>query len=170
VSDPSKLSPTLPAAPRSAESAAIRTRRLTLDQQQNVLAKSMGMLLHKTAWRMPSTAKPVLGSTEIWELVKLTDDVHPMHLHMVHFQVLDRRRFDAFQFMTSGTLRFTSLATAPLANELGCKDSARVNAKMLTRSIAPITGYPGCYVRHCHILEHADNEMMRPYAILPARS
>jgi spore coat protein A len=141
-----------------------------LDEQQNMVAESMGMLLNKTPWHMPITEKPVLNTTEIWELVNLTDDVHPIHLHMVRFQILDRRRFDAFQYMTSGTLRFTSPATLPDANEMGWKDTARANAKTVTRIIVPFVGYSGRYVWHCHILEHEDNEMMRPYEVLAAGS
>jgi spore coat protein A len=100
--------------------------------------------------------------------VNLTDDVHPIHLHMVKFQILDRRRFDAFQYMTAGTLRFVGPAVAADANEMGWKDTARVNPKTVTRIIVPFTGYPGRFIWHCHILEHEDNEMMRPYEILPA--
>ena len=128
----------------------------------------MGMLLNKTPWHMPITEKPVLGTTEIWELVNLTDDVHPIHLHMVRFQILDRRRFDAFEFMTKGTLRYVGQAMPPEPNELGWKDTARANAKTVTRIIVPFVGYAGRYVWHCHILEHEDNEMMRPYEVLPA--
>ena len=124
------------------------------------------MLLNKTPWHMPITERPVLGTTEIWELVNLTDDVHPIHLHMVKFQILDRRRFDGFQYMTAGTLRYTGPAMAPEANELGWKDTVRVNAKTVTRIIVPFEGYAGRYVWHCHILEHEDNEMMRPYEVV----
>jgi spore coat protein A, manganese oxidase len=170
VPDPSELSAALRPVVRVPESAAVRTRRLTLDEQQNMVAESMGMLLNKTPWHMPITEKPVLNTTEIWELVNLTDDVHPIHLHMVRFQILDRRRFDAFQYMTSGTLRFTSPATLPDANEMGWKDTARANAKTVTRIIVPFVGYSGRYVWHCHILEHEDNEMMRPYEVLAAGS
>ena len=159
---------TLRPVPRMAESSAIKTRRLTLDEQMNRVAESMGMLLNKTPWHMPITEKPVLNTTEIWELVNLTDDVHPIHLHMVRFQILDRRRFDAFEFMTTGTLRYIGPAMPPDPNELGWKDTARVNAKTVTRIIVPFVGYPGRYVWHCHILEHEDNEMMRPYEVLPA--
>lgn len=168
VRDPSSLPATLRPGPRIAESTAIRTRRLTLDEQENMVAESMGMLLNKTPWHMPITEKPVLNTTEIWELVNLTDDVHPIHLHMVRFQILDRRRFDSFEYMTSGRLRYTGPAMPPEPNEMGWKDTARVNAKTVTRIIVPFVGYPGRYVWHCHILEHEDNEMMRPYEISPA--
>ncbi len=90
----------------------MQTRRLTLDESVNNVAESTGMLLNNTPWHMPITERPVLGTTEIWEFVNLTDDVHPIHLHMVRFQILDRRRFDAFQFMTARTLRFVGPAVA----------------------------------------------------------
>ena len=170
ASEPGDLPTVLRPLGRIAESSAAQTRRLTLDENTNRVAESLGMLLNKTPWHMPITERPVLGTTEIWELVNLTDDVHPIHLHMVKFQILDRRRFDSFQYMTAGTLRYTGPAMAPDANELGWKDTARVNAKTVTRIIVPFEGYPGRYVWHCHILEHEDNEMMRPYEVLPAQS
>jgi spore coat protein A len=170
VADPSRLPAQLRDVPRLAESSAVRTRRLTLDEQLNQVAQSQGMLLNNTPWHMPITEKPTLGTTEIWEFVNLTDDVHPIHLHMVRFQVLDRRKFDSFQYMTAGTLRYVGAASAPDPNEMGWKDTVRVNAKTVTRIIVPFVGYPGRFVWHCHILEHEDNEMMRPYEILPAES
>ena len=165
VPDPSELPATLRPVPRIAESSAVKTRWLTLDELKKGVAASMGMLLNKTPWHMPITEKPVLGTTEIWELANLTDDVHPIHLHLVRFQILDRRRFDAFQYVTTGTLRYSSPATPPDPNEMGWKDTARVNARTVTRIIVPFRGYPGRYVWHCHNLEHEDNEMMRPYLI-----
>jgi spore coat protein A len=170
VVDPSNLPAALRSVPRMAESSAVQTRRLTLDEQTNRVAESEGMLLNKTPWHMPVTERPVLGSTEIWELVNLTDDVHPIHLHMVKFQILDRRRFDGFQYMTAGTLRYTGPVMPPDASEMGWKDTVRVNAKTVTRIIVPFEGYPGRYVWHCHILEHEDNEMMRPYEVVAAGS
>jgi spore coat protein A len=167
ATDPSVVSATLRLAARIAESTAVTTRRLTLDEQLNMVAESMGMLLNKTPWHMPVTEKPVLNTTEIWELINLTDDVHPIHLHMVRFQILDRRRFDSFEFITKGTLRYVGPLMPPEANELGWKDTARVNAKTVTRIIVPFVGFPGRYVWHCHILEHEDNEMMRPYEVVP---
>lgn len=168
VSDPSALPATLRSVPRIAESAAVQSRWLTLDEQLKGVAQSMRMLLNKTPWHMPITEKPVLNTTEIWELVNLTDDVHPIHLHLVRFQILDRRRFDAFQYISTGTLRYTEPATPPDPNEMGWKDTARVNGQTVTRIIVPFEGYPGRYVWHCHNLEHEDNEMMRPYEVLVA--
>jgi len=168
VADPSELPTTLRALPRLAESSARLTRRLTLDENMSGKGESQGMLLNKTPWHAPITERPVLGTTEIWELINLTEDVHPIHLHMVRFQILDRRPFESFQYMTQGTLRYLADASAPDANEMGWKDTARVNAGTVTRIIVPFHGYAGRYVWHCHILEHEDNEMMRPYEILAA--
>jgi spore coat protein A, manganese oxidase len=167
ASDSSVVPATLRPVERITESSVAKTRRLTLDEQMNMVAESMGMLLNKTPWHMPITENPVLNTSEIWELVNLTDDVHPIHLHMVRFQILDRRRFDAFEFMTTGKLRYVGPLMPPDPNELGWKDTARVNAKTVTRILVPFVGYAGRYVWHCHILEHEDNEMMRPFEVVP---
>ena len=50
-------------------------------------------------------------------------------------------------------------------NEQGWKDTIRAHSRMVTRFIVNFSGYPGRYVWHCHILEHEDNEMMRPYEV-----
>jgi spore coat protein A, manganese oxidase len=169
VADAGTLPKMLRAVPRIAESSAVLTRRLTLDENLNMVAESMGMLLNKTMWHEPITEKPVLDTTEIWELVNLTEDVHPIHLHLVRFQVLDRRRFDKFDYMTANKLRFTSEPMAPEANEMGWKDTVRVNSGTVTRIIVPFTGYAGRYIWHCHILEHEENEMMRPYEVVTGK-
>ncbi len=170
VTDTSSLPATLRPVERIAESSAVQTRRLTLDENLNLVAESKGMLLNNTPWHDPITEKPLLNTTEIWEFANLTDDTHPIHLHMVRFQVLDRQRFDAFDYTYNNKLRFTGDKQAPDANEMGWKDTVRVNSHTVTRIIVPFQGYPGRYVWHCHILEHEDNEMMRPYEVLPAKS
>jgi spore coat protein A len=154
--------------PRLAESAAVKTRRLTLDERMDDVQRSMGMLLNNTPWHAPITEKPILHTTEIWELVNLTDDSHPIHLHLVRFQILDRRRFDTFEFQATGNLRFAGPAQPPSPEESGWKDTVRADPAMVTRIIIPFDGYAGLYVWHCHLLEHEDNEMMRPYEVLPA--
>ncbi len=159
---------TLHPVERLAESTAVRTRRLTLDENMDYVRRSMGMLLNNTPWHAPITEKPALHTTEIWELVNLTDDSHPIHLHLVRFQILDRRPFEQFEFMSTGNLRYTAPARQPAPEEMGWKDTVRADPAMVTRIIIPFEGYPGRYVWHCHILEHEDNEMMRPYEVLTA--
>ena len=157
-----------PPAVRLRETDAVRTRRLTLDERVDDVQRSMGMLLNNTPWHAPVTEKPVLNTAEIWELVNLTEDSHPIHLHLVRFKILDRRPFDVFDYQNRRVLRFTGPAQQPEPLESGWKDTARADPGMVTRILIPFEGYAGRYVWHCHILEHEDNEMMRPYEVLPA--
>jgi spore coat protein A len=153
---------------RTPESSAVKTRQLTLDENRDYIQRSMGMLLNNTPWHAPITEKPVLNSTEIWEFVNLTDDSHPIHLHLVRFQILDRRSFDAFQFQTKRELRFVGPVVPPDPNEMGWKDTVRCDPNMVTRIIVQFNSYAGRYVWHCHVLEHEDNEMMRPFEVVKA--
>jgi spore coat protein A len=164
--DTSTLPGTLRPPLRLDAATAVHTRRLTLDERMDDIQRSMGMLLNNTPWHAPVTERPRLGTTEIWELVNLTDDSHPIHLHLVRLQIIDRRRFDAFEYQAKGRLRFTGPAQPPEAHEAGWKDTVRADPGMVTRIIVPFEGYAGRYVWHCHILEHEDNEMMRPYEVL----
>jgi FtsP/CotA-like multicopper oxidase with cupredoxin domain len=178
-----------------------------------------------------ATENPRVGSTEVWEIANLTEDAHPIHLHLIQFQPISRRHFDrdgyraawdaqfpggTFNGVTyapgeyipgfgpplsytapngdgalGGNLAFSAFfdapAAAPAANEQGWKDTLRMNPFEVTRiavrwapqsvpvgavhagqntfAFNPSTG-PG-YVWHCHILDHEDNEMMRPYLVAP---
>ncbi|MGA9957278.1 MAG: multicopper oxidase domain-containing protein [Acidobacteriaceae bacterium] len=168
VSDDSQLPSSIRPVRRLAESDSVRTRPLTLDERMDMVQRSMGMLLNNTPWHMPITEKPLLDTTEIWELINLTEDSHPIHLHLVRFQILDRRPFDTFEYMQKQIVRYTGPVVPPSPAEMGWKDTARADPGMVTRIIVPFQGYAGRYVWHCHILEHEDNEMMRPYEVLPA--
>ena len=124
------------------------------------------MLLNKTPWHHPVTEKPVLNSVEIWSIINPTDDSHPIHLHLVRFQILDRRNYDAFAHMTTGELRYTGPVVPPEPYEAGWKDTVQAHPGMVTRIIIRFEGYVGRYVWHCYVLEHEDNEMMRPYEVV----
>jgi spore coat protein A, manganese oxidase len=152
---------------RLPESSALRTRQLTLQEFDDVLDEPMTHLLDGKRWHDPVSENPVLDTTEIWSLVNLTDDAHPIHLHLVRFQILDRRPFDVSEYLIHKRIRYTGDAFPPDANEAGWKDTVRASPGAVTRIIIKFEGYAGRYVWHCHILEHEDNEMMRPYDVLP---
>jgi len=67
-----------------------------------MVQRPVTMLLNNVHWNMPVTENPVLDSIEIWNLINLTDDSHPIHLHLVRFQILDRRSFDVSAYWTTG--------------------------------------------------------------------
>jgi spore coat protein A len=168
VRDNSALPAVLRNVPRTPETNAIRTRRILLTENKMGNGDSMMMLLNGMHWDMPVTEKPVLDSTEIWELVNTTDDSHPIHLHLVRFQLLDRRSFNELLFFRTRQLSYVAPAEPPEPWETGWKDTVRAHSNMVTRIIVKFEGYPGRYVWHCHILEHEDNEMMRPYEVVQA--
>ena len=169
VSDPSSLPTALRAVPKIAESEAVKTRDLKLGEIDDLHGDPVTVLLNDAHWKMPVTEDPVLNSVEIWNLMNTTDDVHPIHVHLVRFQILDRRRFDAFAYQNRGVLRYWGHAIPPEPNEAGWKDTVRANPGMVTRIIMRFEGFTGRYVWHCHILEHEDNEMMRPYEVIAGR-
>ena len=166
TTDPSSLPAALRPVPKIAESEAKQTRTLTLGEVDDLVQNPVIMLLNNTHWNTPVTENPVLNSVEIWNLMNVTDDAHPIHLHLVRFQILDRRRFDAFAYLNKGVLRYRDNAIPPEPGEAGWKDTVRADAGMITRIIARFEGFTGRYVWHCHILEHGDNEMMRPYDVI----
>jgi spore coat protein A len=160
----------LPAAlrpvPKIPESAAVKTRLLTLGEMDDRIGNAMTMLLNNSHWDMPVTENPALDSVEIWSLANFTDDSHPIHLHGVRFQILDRQSFDSDYYYKGGQVKYTGNPELPAANESGWKDTVQAHPDMITRIITRFEGFPGRYVWHCHILEHEDNEMMRPYDIV----
>jgi spore coat protein A len=168
VDDLSRVPAVLRPIQRIAESDSVRTRELTLADYQDRLGRSKRMLLNGARWSMPVTERVVLGSTEIWSFINLTDDSHPIHLHLVRFQVLDHTPFDLATYQLTGKVVFTGPPQRPDTNERGWKDTVRADPMSVTRIIVKFEGFTGRYVWHCHLLEHEDNEMMRPYDVIPA--
>jgi spore coat protein A len=166
VKDESSLPSSLRPVSRIPEAQAARTRLLTLDEFDGPTGEPLVMLLNESHWNMPITEKPALHSTEIWSLMNPSDDSHPIHLHGVRFQILDRRRYEPWLYQKNKEIRYLSSPLPPDPNETGWKDTVRVDSRMITRIIVPFEAFAGRYVWHCHILEHEDNEMMRPYEVV----
>jgi spore coat protein A len=157
--------PVLRDVPRTPRASAVKTRRLTLEERPDPVHGSV-MLLDGKRWRDPISEKPVLDSVEIWELVNYMEETHPIHLHLVRFQVLERQRYDAVLYEQERKLKLVGEPIPPEPHELGWKDTVQAPTEMITRIIVRFEGYAGRYVWHCHVLEHAANEMMRPFEIV----
>ena len=103
-------------------------------------------------WHDMVTENPAVGATEIWEMHNFTADAHPIHIHLVQFEVVNREVAD------------TGAVRGPEEWETGFKDTVISYPGEITRVKARFD-LAGLYVWHCHILEHEDNEMMRPYCV-----
>ena len=104
-------------------------------------------------WDDEITETPTLGEIEVWELHNFTMDAHPIHIHELQFEVVDRQPF-------------TGAARTPEPGEPGLKDTVIAYPNEITR-VKVRFDHDGLHVRHCHIVEHEDNEMMRPLRIAP---
>jgi FtsP/CotA-like multicopper oxidase with cupredoxin domain len=106
---------------------------------------------NQLGWADPITENVAVGATEIWEMYNFTADAHPIHIHEVEFEVVNRQPFNG-------------AARGPEAWETGLKDVVIALPDEITRVKATFDR-AGRFVWHCHIVEHEDNEMMRPYQV-----
>ncbi len=160
--------------------APVTTRPLALMEQASAYwdgpAEAMlgnvdntGMPMHKM-WADPVSENPNVGDTEVWELHNFTADAHPMHVHEVTFEVVNRQAL-ALDPQTGEPVQPVQLSGSPRppeAWENGLKDTVIAYPGEVTRIRAKFNT-PGQFVWHCHIVEHEDNEMMRPYRIGPVQ-
>jgi len=126
-----------------------------------------GMAMHKM-WADTISENPAVGDTEVWEFYNFTADAHPMHVHEVVFEVVDRQAL-VLDPLTGEPVQPVVLDGAPRpaeAWERGFKDTVIAYPGEVTRIRAKFDN-SGTFVWHCHIVEHEDNEMMRPYRIGP---
>lgn len=160
---PSMLQTIVPLNP----SMAVMTRNLSLVEFDDDLGYPLIDLLDGKHWDEPVTETPTQNTIEIWNMVNTTGDGHPIHIHLIRFQITGRTPFDVDQYVATGNLVFTGPTMPPDPNEMGWKDTVRVEPGLVTQVIAQFEGFSGQYVWHCHILEHEDQEMMRPLMVLP---
>lgn len=158
-------------------------RDLTLNEEVSSLADIPIAALLGTAeegaltWSAPITENPAVDAIETWRIANLTEDGHPIHLHLIQFQVLSRTPFDAVAYgaaqqayLDGGSVGvapkavdfINGPAAAPDATEAGWKDTVIAYPGEITQIKAKFDR-EGLYVWHCHILDHEDNEMMRPF-------
>jgi FtsP/CotA-like multicopper oxidase with cupredoxin domain len=119
-------------------------------------------------WMDPVTENPQVGATEVWEMYNATVDAHPMHIHEVLFQVVDRQAINVDEANQTVQVGSGSVPTGPEPWENGFKDTVIAYPGQVTR-VKMTFSQAGQYVWHCHIVEHEDNEMMRPYRIGPVQ-
>ncbi|WP_411086892.1 multicopper oxidase family protein [Streptomyces sp. 061-3] len=156
------------------------------------------MTFNAVPFMAPSQDFIKAGSTEIWEYINPNHDAHPMHVHLVNFQVLDRQPIDAAAYQAdyekwiNGGRKpknlpvlanyLTGPPIPPEPDEAGSnKDTFKSYPETVTRIIiqefSPPTGtiasipgsgteFPATYIHHCHILEHEDDDLMRPWTIV----
>jgi FtsP/CotA-like multicopper oxidase with cupredoxin domain len=117
-------------------------------------------------WMEPVTENPAVGATEVWEFYNTTGDAHPMHVHEVTFEVVNRQDIALDEETRSVQVAPGSAALPPEPWEQGFKDTVTAYPGQVTRVRAQFK-VAGQYVWHCHIVEHEDNEMMRPFRIGP---
>jgi spore coat protein A len=133
-----------------------------------------------TRFEDTTTFFPTLHRPEIWRLINLTGDTHPIHLHLDPFQVLDRHPA-AVEQPADGITTIGTSATVRIGhdlddgiphglddNERGLKDTVRVNPNEVVDIVVRFEVFCGRYMYHCHILEHEDHDMMRPFVVMPA--
>ncbi len=178
-----------------AEGAAVLTRDFDLTVAGEPCA-GFRYLINGLGWK-DVTEFPQLGSIEIWRIKNNIGELHPIHLHLVHFQILDHQALASSVTgaragsagpdlhhghgtpPVRGTLDhpFLGLSTQnavpvgpllpPSASEGGWKDTFQALPGQVTRIIARFDGYTGRYPYHCHIIEHEDHEMMRQFEVVP---
>lgn len=110
------------------------------------------------------TENPAVGATEVWEFYNATADAHPIHVHEIAFEVVNRQPLSVDETAQTVQVLPGSVPVPPKPWESGVKDTVIVYPGEVTR-IRGRFNNPGQYVWHCHIVEHEDNEMMRPFRV-----
>jgi spore coat protein A, manganese oxidase len=189
---PSTLRPPIAPLPTSGTAFAGVRRMSLVEVIQG--GEPLVSLLNNERFHEADPIEVEVDTVERWDFVNTTGDAHPIHLHLVQFQVLQRQAFDAAGYtavaypdpITPGagpspvpdpTVYYRGRARPPAPNEAGWKDTVRVDPGQVVSILVPFgagaapdlpigRSYTGDYVWHCHILEHEDNEMMLPYRVV----
>ena len=182
----------LPAINRLAPTPRLAPRDVVLKENTDDFDNPVEVLLNGYHFMEPATDFIKVGTTETWQWINLTVDAHPMHIHLVTFQVVNRQPFNVELYETAWAAYLASGRTGPkpgltligdpippAPEEMGYKDTVKSPPGYVTRVRAKFTvgatsllDYDwrtksfGKWVYHCHILEHEENDMMRPFVIV----
>lgn len=177
-------------------SVGANKREIILREHEDpITGNPIEVLINGKYFMDPVDENPTEGTIEIWQYVNLTPDAHPMHEHLVDFRVLNRQKFLASAYKRAWDAWKASIGPKPVLEryligsprppspeETGPKDTAKAYPNEVLRVIARFDAVPGSltekqitgagsnnypYVYHCHIIEHEDNEMMRPFEVVP---
>ncbi|MED3799362.1 MULTISPECIES: multicopper oxidase family protein [Lysinibacillus] len=140
-------------------------RQLPLTATTDEFGRPM-LLLNDRMYHDPATEKPSLDSVEIWNFINATPFIHPIHLHLIQFKILERRPFDLDIYQNEGIVQFTGPPEEPRDYERGWKDTVKADAGKVTKIIMHWKDHVGNYMWHCHFLEHEDHDMMRPILVM----
>lgn len=200
---PTALNPTLAGAFPTLP-ATTKTRYITLNEVMGPAGPVM-VTINGQYFNAPVSETPMEGTTEDWVIINLTADAHPIHTHLVTFQLVNRQPIQTTKYTTdwlklqidpitntlvappfpryytpvvlNPTAYFQGKQVLPLPTEMTWKDTIQVNPGEVTvlrvrltqqdGTIYPFDPTTGNYVYHCHILDHEDNEMMRPFTVAP---
>jgi spore coat protein A len=161
-----------------------RERYITLEEVLDESGEPIRSEIDGLRFDDPVNIQVPAGDVEDWLLINLSADTHPIHLHLPQFQVVERRPFDVAGYQAAldtaraagepnpGPAPFYTGGPLPLqTDDRGFKDTVSANPGVVTRIRSPFdlpAGVTGTqkYAFHCHILEHEDNDMMRPYEVL----
>lgn len=155
--------------PRLNEIDAVRTRDISFDVATDRYNRPL-FLLSNRDYMDGVMEDPAAGEIECWRLINPGQGVHPFHIHQIQFQVLDRIPFDTATYARTGLIRYTGEPELPPPGERGWKDTVQAYPGYVTRLIMRFGPYTGRYVYHCHILEHEDHDMMRPFDVVERKS
>jgi spore coat protein A, manganese oxidase len=170
----------------------VRRRYITLEEVLDAAGDPVRLEINGRLFDDPVDEKPVVDTVEDWSFVNISADTHPIHMHLTQFQVMGRAPLDGARYAAdlaaarSGESGAPPLLdnntidpdpyllgpeSGPPAAERGWKDTVGAHPNQVTRirqrfdlpvGLSP----PQEYVYHCHILEHEDNDMMRPYDVV----
>ncbi|CAH8308467.1 unnamed protein product [Eruca vesicaria subsp. sativa] len=188
--DTSRIPTKLIQYPRADVSKSVRTRYIAMFEYVSSADEPTHLYINGLPYNAPVTETPKIDTSEVWEVINLTEDNHPLHIHLGLFKVLEQtalvetekftdcmtERNDAVKCQISKYARGNK--TAVTAHERGWKNVFKMMPGHVTKILVRFsyvhsnesysfdaTQEPG-YVYHCHILDHEDNMMMRPFEMV----